>query len=484
MSRGFSRREALRLLGAGAAGSLAARIGRGATSRTPPARADVVVVGAGLAGLAAAQRLRRRGRSVVVVEARDRIGGRMRAGRIAGQTVDLGAMWVGPGQDRMHALLDAHGIATMPQFMTGRGVTELAGRRFEGEGESLTFGPEDDAAYAAILARIDAFAAGLPAESPWTAPDAEAWDRLTMDEWVRSQTGSPVVRAMMRLIVRGLFTVEPEQLSLLFFLDYVRSGGSLERLWAIEDGAQARHVPGGIYRLAARMAGELDGAIALAAPVRAIVQDASGVSVQSAAGTWRAGYAIVSVPLPLAARIGWDPALPSRRDALLQRSPMGSVIKYWVAYREPFWRREGSNALVASDAPPTDGFFDCSPPDQSVGLIVGFFEARSALEWTGRPQAERQGLIVKRIAEFLGPRAAQPLEYLDADWPADPWTRGCYGASMGPGVLTSLGPELRAPFGRVHWAGTELSTEWTGYMEGAVRSGERAAEEVAARARS
>jgi monoamine oxidase len=135
--------------------------------------------------------------------------------------------------------------------------------------------------------------------------------------------------------------------------------------------------------------------------------------------------------------------------------------------------------MVTSDQPPTDGFFDASPPDASVGLLVGFFEARTALEWTGRPMEERRKLIVARVAELLGPEGADAIDYVDADWPSEPWTRGCYGANMGPGVLTTLGPSLRVPSGRIHWAGAETSPVWSGYIEGAIRSGERAAADVA-----
>ena len=159
---------------------------------------------------------------------------------------------------------------------------------------------------------------------------------------------------------------------------------------------------------------------------------------------------------------------------------MGSVIKYFVAYREPFWRRHGWSGEVTTDRPPTSGFYDASPSDANVGLLVGFIEADDALALTGRPSEERRSLVVRRVAELLGPEGADAIDYVDADWPAETWTRGCYGAFMGPGTLTSIGPSLRAPFGRIHWAGTETSPVWSGYVEGAIRSGERAAAEVGA----
>jgi monoamine oxidase len=438
----------------------------------------VIVVGAGVAGLAAGRALAAAGRKFVILDSRDRVGGRVKAGKIAGQTIDLGGMWVGPSQTHLLALLREYDIRTTPQYVKGRGITELGGRRLFAEGEASGLDAADEAAFNRVLAKVKALVARVPLEDPWNAPRAGEWDRITMDEWIRVEIQNRSARDMTRLLIRDLFTVEPDEVSLLFFLSYVRSGNSLEELWGIEGAAQAFHVPGSMHQLAGRIGADLHDRLALAAPVTAIAQDSSGVTVLSATGPWRCDRAIVAVPLPLSARILYDPALPPRRDALAQRSPMGSVIKYWVAYKDPFWRRKGLNGLLSSDRPPIEGFLDASPPGAGVGLLVGFFTANSALEWTERPMEERRKVTVARIAELLGPEGADPIDYIDNDWPSEPWTRGCYGANMGPGVLTTLGPALRAPFGRIHWAGTETSAVWSGYIEGAIRSGERAASEV------
>jgi monoamine oxidase len=478
----LSRRDALRLLGAGAAAALwpGARRGRAVVTGPGTRSADIVVVGAGFAGLTAARLLRKAGRKVVLLDARDRVGGRVKPGRIAGQTVDLGGQWVGPKQTRLLALLREFAIATTPQYIKGRSLVELNGRRYSGEGEDVPIGRSGNAALHRVLGTIRRLVGEVPLETPWTAHAASEWDRLTMEEWIRSQTRNVEARAMLRLMVEGLFTAEPDQVSLLFFLSYVKSGGSLEELWGTEDAAQAFHVPGSMHQLAGRMGAELHDVLALESPVTGISQDGSGVLVAAGAGSWSASRAIVTVPLPLTARLAYEPALPSDRDALAQRSPMGSVIKYWVAYREPFWRRQGWSGDVTSDRSPTSGFYDASPPDAGVGLLVGFIEADAALALTGRPMEERRGLVVARVADLLGPAGADATDYVDNDWPAEPWTRGCYGAFMGPGTLTTLGPALRTPFGRIHWAGTETSPVWSGYIEGAIQSGERAAAEVLA----
>jgi monoamine oxidase len=478
-----TRREVLGLLGLGAAGSLARGTLRSAS--LPPAggsrRADVVVVGAGFAGLTAARLLTRAGRKVVLLEARNRVGGRVKAGWIAGKTVDLGGMWAGSSQTRLLALLHEYGIHLMPQYLTGKCITEIQGKRYIGDGEAVPLGRANDAELQRVWSRLNALVAQIPVESPWTAPHADEWDRLTLDEWIRSETKNAVVRGMMRLVSRGLLSVEPHEVSFLFFLFGLRSGNSLEEVWGMKHGAQAFHVPGGMHQLAARIATELDSNLVLEEPVTTVSQDAVGVTVAAPGGSWHSDYVLVAVPLPLSARVRYDPALPSQRDALAQRSPMASVIKYWIAYREPFWRRRGWNALVETDAPPTDEFVDASPPGGDVGLIAGFIQTRLSLDWTTQPIEQRKARIAERVAHFLGPEGADPIDYIDNDWPADPWTRGCYGATMGPGVLTTVGPYLRRPFGRIHWAGTETSSVWSGYIEGAIRSGERAAMEVLAR---
>jgi monoamine oxidase len=477
----LSRRDALKILGAGAAATLLPAP-LSARRRPGPDRGtravDVAIVGAGFAGMCAARALRARGRSVVVLDARDRIGGRVKAGRIAGQTVDLGAQWVGARHERLKALLEEYRIEKADQYLEGKSLVELNGRRYWGPGDDVSLGKATDAAVSRAYERIDALARRVPLDDPWNAPNAAEWDRITMEEWIRSRTRDPGARAMLRLIVEGLYTAEPDQVSLLFFLAYVRSGETLEALWNTKDAAQAHVVPGSLHQLAGRMGAELHDVLVLDAPVTAIAQDRAGVTVTSVGGAWRAGRAVVTVPLPLTTRIAYDPPLPPARDALAQRSPMGSVIKYFVAYRAPFWRRRHWTGEVTSDRPPTSGFYDASPPDESVGLLVGFIEADAALALSGRPVEERRRLVVKRIAELYGPEGADAVDYVDADWPAETWSRGCYGAFMGPGTLTTLGPSLRAPFERVHWAGTETSSLWSGYVEGAIRSGERAAAEV------
>jgi len=473
----FSRRDLLRALGVGAATTLAPNLSRG-SEKSETGTADVVIVGAGFAGLTAARSLIRKGRRVVVLEARDRVGGRVKAGKLAGHTVDVGGMWVGPTQTRLLEMIKEFGLHTTPQFEEGKDISEVNGTRTTADREDMGLDKETQAEYDRVVKEMDRLCATVPPDEPWNAPEAESLDEMTVKDWLDSTTHNKTVRAFLEAQIRAIFVADLYQISFLYFLFYLRSGDNFEMLNNYENGAQASLVAETMHEVARRMATELKTNIVLENPVRAISQDTSGVTVKSAKGDWRADYAIVAVPLPLSVRITYEPPLPPDRDILAQHMPMGSVIKYLVAYEKPFWRERGLNGMTWSDLPPSAAISDASPADGGKGFLVGFFEAHNALKWTGRPMEERKKVVIERIVEFFGPEGAHPIDYEDQDWPAEVWSRGCYGASMGPGIMTTVGKVIRQPHGRIHWAGTETATRWMGYVDGAIHSGERAATEV------
>jgi len=444
-----------------------------------------VVVGAGFAGLSAARTLMRHRQKVVVLEARDRVGGRVKAAKIAGRSIDVGGMWVGPSQTRLLDLIKEYDLHTVPQFETGTNIAELGGKRLSASGEAIGFDAPTQKEYDGIIRELTKLSDQVPLDAPWTLPRAEEYDHITVDDWFASQTKNRAILGFLRAYVRAIFTADPYQISFLYFLFYMRSGDNFDTLFGFENAAQAWTVKETMHQLAARVAAELGNAIVLNAPVRSISQHAAGVLLTSDKGNWNCEYAIVAVPLPLSVRIAYEPVLPPARDILAQHMPMGSVIKYWVAYQKPFWRERGLNGMLQSDQPPSEFISgDFTPPEGHPGLLAGFMEASNALAFTGRPMEERKKVVVERLVSFLGPAAANPIDYEDQDWPADPWSRGCYGASMAPGIMTTVGKVIREPHGRIHWAGTETSTRWMGYIDGAIRSGERAAEEVVARLQS
>jgi monoamine oxidase len=443
-----------------------------------PEQADVVLVGAGMAGLIAARDLQAANVSVLVLEARNRVGGRLLNHTLKnGAVVELGGQWVGPTQDRVLALAEELGLGLFPTYIEGEHSLAMDGavKRYLGEDFAL---PEDASAdVEEAWERLQQMAHAVPLEEPWSAENANTCDAQTLDSWLVANTKTEIGLGYWRTMVPALFSAETAEMSLLHFLFYCRSGGTLDRLVATHGGAQESRLEGGSQQLALRLADRLGDAVRLGSPVRAIRQDDLGVEVAHDGGIVRAGRAIVALPPTLAGRIRYSPALPPLRDQLTQQVPMGYVTKVQVAYPEPFWRAEGLSGSVFSLDDEVSVIFDNSPPDLRYGVLLGFLEGRHARRAGKLASEERKELVLSVLARFFGPRVADPEEYVEKDWAAEEWSRGCYGGRFGTGVWTGYGQALREPVGRIHWAGTETSEVWNGYMDGAVRSGERAARE-------
>lgn len=445
--------------------------------------ADVIVVGAGFAGLAAADALVRAGRSVVVVEARERVGGRVETLHLAdGTPIDIGAQWLGPTQDRMYALARRFGRATYPMHVAGKNVLRLRGKNGSYRGHiPFRVAPWTLANLGWAMARLEVMARRVPLEAPWTTPNAASLDQRTLGDWVRANVPARDAESIVRVGIESVFAADPDEISLLHALFYLRSGGGFDALTSSEGGAQQDRVTGGIMALAEGLAAEVvgaGGALRLGAPARVIAQDAEGVRVELDGGAVSASRVIVTLPPPLAAELEFAPALSSERAELLRALPMGCVIKCVASYDEPFWRAAGFSGAAVSDEGPVHVTFDASPASGRPGVLLGFVEGVAARELASWAPERRRAVVLERFAALHGERAARPVEYVDRAWISEPWSRGCYAAVFPPGVWTTVGHTIRRPEGRVHWAGTETASVWNGYVEGAVASGERAAAEV------
>jgi len=435
---------------------------------------DAVVVGAGLSGLCAARRLREAGLRVRVIEARDRVGGRTLSTRLGDDVVDLGGQWIGPTQRRVAALADELGVQTFPQHHDGEKVLVIDGARSTYRGDIPSVGVLSLVELQATMWRLDRLAGRVDPARPWDAPDAAAQDALSVGAWLSRHVRSGGARAVLEIAVRAIFACEPAELSFLHFLFYLRSGGGLMRLASVADGAQERRLVGGAQQLSERLAGLVD--VELGSPVRALEQDDDEVRVVSERGTLRARRVVMAVPPALVDRMDLSPLPPPMRDQLLQRVPMGSVVKCIAVYPTAFWRDAGLSGEAVSTRGPVRLAFDDSAHDGTQHALVAFLLGETATALAD-PERRREAVIAS-LVDLFGPEARDPTHYLDQDWTRERYSGGCYVGYMPPGVMTTCARTLREPWGRVHWAGTETATEHCGYLDGAIQAGHRAAAEV------
>jgi monoamine oxidase len=443
--------------------------------------ADVVVVGAGLAGLAAARAIAAAGRSVVVLEARaDRVGGRLESVAHAGHAVDLGGAWIGAAHSRAAALASDLGISMWRTHDQGEPVVIHGGRRMRGRGYKLRhlLATLDGRR---VTRRLDRLSRAVDPERPWLTSGAELLDAETLDSWLAATARLRGSRRTVAGTLANLLGAEPGAVSLLHALFYLRSSGGIDALLGDHGGAQERLVAGGAQTLASALAERFaGGAVELGAPVRRIEHGAAGVRVEADGLTVEAGTAVVAVAPALAARIAYAPALPTDRDRLTTAMPHGDVIKAVALYETAFWRREGLSGEAWGPELPFSFSYDMSAPEGDPGVLTLFIVGRRARRFRALSPGARRAALVSALECCFGPNGARPIACFERDWAAEEWTRGAYCGFMPPGVWTSYGHALRAPVGPIAWAGTETAVEHMGYMEGAIESGQRAAAEALA----
>jgi monoamine oxidase len=443
---------------------------------------SAIVVGAGISGLTAARELQRAGLTVTLLEARERVGGKMYTVQIGSHAVDLGAHWIGPGQTRLAELARELGVRTAPQRLDGRNVLLNRGRRSTFKGTIPRMSPLALIDLQVGIWRLESMRKRLPLSGALPAERRE-WDRISLGTWAQKKLRTRGARMVLDLSTELVYGGEPDELSLLYFLSYMQAAGGWVALTEFEGGAQQDHFVGGSQQICLRLADELGDAVVLEAPVERVTQDERRVAVATPSGTFEAEHVVIAVSPALAARIDYAPALPLARDALGQRMFMGAYMKGIATYERPWWRERGLSGLAYSDAPPVQMVVDAGDED-GQGTLMAFVTGRAALEMGTLSSDGRREAIVAALAAMLGPEANRVTEFRDFNWHDERWSRGGPVGLMGPETMTAVGDALRAPVGRIHWAGTETAHEWIGYMEGGIDAGRRAAAEVVSAAGS
>jgi monoamine oxidase len=442
---------------------------------------DVCVVGAGYAGLTAALRLSQAGQSVAVLEARDRIGGRIWTELLPdGSAVDRGGAWLAPKHDAIFGLAREMGVSTYKTWVKGAHLLVDGQRTRRYTGLIPKISPLAVITIALAQARLDRMAKQLPIDAPWTAKRAAEWDQRSVAWWIeqRSHIRTTIAHDLFEMAVRGLFATDLNNVSLLHLLALVGGHGSINTLFSIENGSQENMVDGGAGSIAQRVADKLGDAVRLNTQVRSITQRDDRVAVQAGDLNVSAHHCVVAIPPALTLEMAFDPVLPEDRLALYRKSVAGWETKTLVVYDEPFWRGDGFSGQTADPGSACEVTLDASPVLGTPGVIASFTFGPVAEKAAALGESERRQAMLDALAARFGPKAAAPAEFIETSWWEQEWTRGCTMAHLPPGILSRYGPLIREPFGRIHWAGTETSTISHGAMDGAVRSGERAAAEI------
>lgn len=440
---------------------------------------DAIIIGAGYSGLAAARALHKAEKNILVLEARDRVGGRIHTRYLPdGNYIDLGGQWIGPGQKRMYELASEYNIKTFPTYDIGKSTLYYNNKLKHYKGIIPPLPLFSLLSLNSAIQKITKLARKIDIEQPWHSAKAAMYDSISLHDWMQQQMKNETARKMFTTAAEAIYATDTSAISFLHALFYIRSNNDFEYLMNIKKGAQQDRIQGGAQSICNKIAEELGSRLQLNNAVEEIEQADNEVTVRVNGFSYKGKNVIIAVPPPVAAKITYTRPLPAQRKQLMNDCFMGSVIKCYAIYKKPFWRERKLNGLCASPGDIVSVTFDNSPYDANKGIFMGFILGDKANQLLNIPEEERKKIVLENFSRFLGAEALKPELYIEKSFKNEAWSMGCYAGMMPVNSLTKNKCALAAPVGNIHWAGTETSTHYNGYMEGAVRSGERAAAEI------
>jgi monoamine oxidase len=438
-----------------------------------------LIVGAGFAGIAAAKKLKAANKDFVLIEARDRIGGRTLTETLdCGVTVDLGAKWAGPTQHLLWEWIRETDTESYETYDSGKNLLKFGEKISSYTGVIPKIDPISLLDLGWAIEKMNRLSKQVSLEKSWEHPRAKELDSQTLATWMDKNIRTKRARHLFEIGIQTVFAAEASEISLLFALFYFQSGDNMDTLISIKNGAQQTILKGGMQGLAKKIAEPMMGNMHFNQALRKITQNEKGFIAETDHLRIEAKKCILALAPVLLNQIQFDPILPQQKAQLIQRMPMGAAMKCYCIYPTPFWRAIGLSGQIVSDEYPVKVTFDVGHSDSDKGIMLVFVEGNDARNFIDVEPEKRKKMILERLVKVFGENAANPLEYIDKCWTEEEYSRGCYTGLMAPNTMTQFGQYLRTPFMHLHFAGTETATRWNGYLDGAISSGYREAELV------
>lgn len=442
---------------------------------------DIVIIGAGAAGLTAATELRKAGLTVAVLEARDRVGGRLHTDDIDGAMLEIGGQWVSPDQEALKETIAELGLETFARYRDGESVyINAAGERTRFEGEIFPVSADTEREMVTLIHTLDELVAQMDPDRPWAHPRAVELDQISFRRWLEQETDDQEARDNISLFIAGAMLTKPAHaFSTLQALLMAASAGSFSNL-VDADFILDERVVGGLQRVPILLAEKLGGDVFLGQAARTVRWSDAGVTVLTDELEVRARRVIVAVPPVLYTRISFDPSLPRRQQMMHQHLSMGFVIKVHAVYETPFWREDGLSGTAFSPYELSHEAYDNTNFEDPRGTLVGFVSDEAADGVFTVSAEERKQRILTSLSHYFGEKALTPVVYYESDWGTEEWTRGAYAASFDLGGLARFGADLRTPVGPIFFSCSDLAGKGYQHVDGAIRMGRETAAEIVA----